>query len=68
MIAKPKQIIKDIEARIIVPTRYLDKANIVSITNAPNNEYNEALAKLEILNRILLTHLLVLVYRLYNLQ
>ena len=68
MIAKLKQIIKDIGARIIVPTRYLDKANIVSITNAPNNEHNKALAKLEILNRILLTHLLVLVYHLYNLQ
>lgn len=51
-----------------MPTRYLDKADIVSITNAPKSEYSKALIKLEILNRILLTHLLVLVYRLYNLQ
>lgn len=60
-------MMRHIGARIIVPTRYLDKANIVSITNAPNNEYNEALAKLETLNRILLTHLLVPIYPLYNL-
>lgn len=57
-----------IGARIIVPTRYTDKADAVSITNAPNNEYSKALVKLETLNRILLTHLLVLVYHLYNLQ
>lgn len=56
-----------IGARIIVPTRYTDKADAVSIPNAPKSEYSKALVKFETLNRILLTHLLVLAYRLYNL-